>query len=245
MLNSFGVIALGDADIEQHCMGSLLVKGNLNGNAYGFADSEYVNEPSYIAGYVSKPGKPNGRSKYSGIPLYVGSSNTVDGSTLNGIENYYADPIYVSDSYISWDRVYSAAADVIDFVQEETKDFEPIVIQYSWQEITIQRGTITNLITGSEYCKIRLTGDYTGETTVINVLDGGSVINPQVIGLTQGEENPESEPICIMYPNAQKVVIPTELTPEIGCVIAPDADIEGKGGNTNGCLFGKSVSTYA
>jgi hypothetical protein len=41
------------------------------------------------------------------------------------------------------------------------------------------------------------------------------------------------------------VVIPTELTPEIGCILAPYADILITGGNTNGCLFGQNISTLA
>ena len=100
------------------------------------------------------------------------------------------------------------------------------------------------MILGGNYCKIRLTGEYTGGTTVINVLDSGTVPNPQVVGLSQGEENAGSEPICITYPYAEGVVVPTELTPEIGCIIAPYANIAVKGGNTNGCLFGWNVSTY-
>lgn len=115
-------------------MGSLLVRGNLSGNTNNFADTPYINEPSYIGGYVSKPGGPNGRSKYSGVPLYVGSSNTVDGTTLNGIVNYsHGDPIFISDEYISWAWVYASAVDTIDYVQELSAGAEPIRIQWSWQ----------------------------------------------------------------------------------------------------------------
>jgi len=246
LLNHFGIIAFGDVDLSQHCMGNLLVKGNLSGNYNNFADSPYNIEPSYIEGYISKPGGPNGRSKYSNIPIYVGSVNIVDGNSLNGIANYnHQDPIYITNSYIEWGRIYKLAIDEIARIQSANDNRTTITIQWPWQEINIQRGVITNLVTGGSYCKIRLVGESDGNTTVINVLDSGSVINPQVIGLQQGEENPNGEPICITYPNATEVKIPPEMTPEIGCVIAPYADIVITGGNTNGSLLAKNITTTA
>jgi len=245
-MNYYGVIALGNADINQHCMGNLLVQGDLSGNYNNFADSPYTVAPSYIAGYVSKPGGPNGRSKYSGIPLYVGSSNTVDGTTLNGMNWYnHDDPIIVTDNYVDWARIYEAATSEVYRIQNLSSLAPTVKPDWNWQEIEIQRGTITNLLVQGNFVKIRLTGNPTGEGTIINVLDSGTVLNPQVVGLSQGEENGGSEPICIVYPNANTVVIPTELTPEIGCVLAPYADIQINGGNTNGCLFGQNISTLA
>lgn len=246
LMNHFGIIAFGNVDLQQHCMGNLLIKGDLSGNHNNFADSPNNVEPSYIGGYVSKPGGPNGRSKYTGVPLYVGGLNTVTGTTLNVFERYnHDDPIYVTDDYISWDSVYAAGTEEVSHIQSLTADLDPVVTQWNWQEVTVTRGTITNLITNGQYCKIHLSGEATGAMTVINILDSGSVINPQVVGLSQGEENGGSEPICIVYPNANTVVIPVELTPEIGCVLAPYADIQINGGNTNGCLFGQNVTTYA
>ena len=58
---------------------------------------------------------------------------------------------------------------------------------WNWQEIEIQRGAITNLLVQGNYVKIKLVGESTGEGTVINVLDSGTVMNPQVTGLSQGE----------------------------------------------------------
>lgn len=227
-------------------MGNLLIKGDLSGNYNNFADSPYTVEPSYIQGLISKPGGPNGRSKYSGIPIYVGDVNAVQGSTLNGIPNYnHQDPIYITNTYVDWDRIQSLATDEIADVQLANDTYESIMVQWSWQEINVRRGTVTNVVTRNQYCKIHLVGEDTGETTVINVLDGGSVINPQVVGLSQGEENPDGEPICIMYPNATEVKIPPEMTPEIGCILAPFADIVITGGNTNGCLLGKNITTTA
>jgi choice-of-anchor A domain-containing protein len=226
LMNHFGIIAFGNVDLQQHCMGNLLIKGDLSGNHNNFADSPNNVEPSYIGGYVSKPGGPNGRSKYTGVPLYVGGLNTVAGTTLNVFERYnHDDPIYVTDDYISWDSVYAAGTEEVSHIQSLTADLDPVVTQWNWQEVTVTRGAITNLITNGQYCKIHLSGEATGTMTVINILDSGSVINPQVVGLSQGEENGGSEPICIVYPNANTVVIPTELTPEIGCVLAPYADI--------------------
>ena len=245
-MNHYGVIALGNADINQHCMGNLLIQGNLSGNYNNFADSPYTVAPSYIAGYVSKPGGPNGRSKYSGIPLYVGSSNTVDGTTLNGMNWYnHDDPIIVTDNYVDWARIYESATSEVYRIQSLSSLAPTFKPDWNWQEIEIQRGTITNLLVQGNFVKIRLTGNPTGEGTIINVLDSGTVLNPQVVGLSQGEENGGSEPICIVYPNANTVVIPTELTPEIGCVLAPYADIQINGGNTNGCVFGQNISTLA
>jgi choice-of-anchor A domain-containing protein len=170
----------------------------------------------------------------------------VAGTTLNVFERYnHDDPIYVTDDYISWDSVYAAGVEEVSHIQSLTANLDPVVTQWNWQEVTVTRGAITNLITNGQYCKIHLSGEATGAMTVINILDSGSVINPQVVGLSQGEENGGSEPICIVYPNANTVVIPVELTPEIGCVLAPYADIQINGGNTNGCLFGQNVTTYA
>ena len=110
-------------------MGNLLVKGNLSGSSNSFADSPYVLEPSYIGGYISKTGGPNGRSKYSGVPLYVGTSNTVDGTSLNGMENYnHEDPIIATDDYISWEKILDVGIVEIGAIQEISAAVSPITV---------------------------------------------------------------------------------------------------------------------
>lgn len=188
LMNHYGIIAFGDVELNQHCMGSLLIRGNLSGNWNNFADSPTTVAPSYIGGYVSKPGGPNGRSKYSGIPLYVGLSNTIEGNALNGMMWYnHQDPIIATDYYVDWDQVAWAAIGENFRIQELAMAAPTITPAWNWQEIEIQRGAITNLLVQGNYVKIKLVGESTGEGTVINVLDSGTVMNPQVIGLSQGE----------------------------------------------------------
>ena len=77
LLNQFNVVSFGDVEMNTHCMGAVLIKGDYSGIGSGFSDSANVNTPSYIGGYVSYDGPCNSRNKHDKIPLYVGTSNTV------------------------------------------------------------------------------------------------------------------------------------------------------------------------
>ena len=246
ILNQFNIVSFGDTELNIHCMGGILSKGSLSGNGSGFSDSEQVTVPSYIGGLISNfSGIYHSRNHHPEVPLYVGTDNTVtnDGKDLNGIGGFNAHGagvVYETDDYLDWDKLYSAVKGTVNGLQNySTESYE--ISGDNWQTIQIPAGATVSLTTNGKYARIQLTGD-TSKTTVINIKDSGNVYLPQVTGMGSGEDG-DSMPIAFTFPNASKVTIPTALTPAIGHVVAPDAEISIEGGNYNGCMVGKSVTS--
>lgn len=242
LLNQFNVVSFGDVEMNTHCMGAVLIKGDYSGIGSGFSDSANVNTPSYIGGYVSYDGPCNSRNKHDKIPLYVGTSNTVsdNGKTLNGKVNFNQEgQIYTTDSYVDWSALKSAvtltSVQLTDY-SEETYD-----ITGDWQTIEINAGSNVTLNTHGRRVFINIKGTST-VATVINILDSGTVTNfPKIEGLV-AEEDESGIPIVFNLPNASAVNIDSISTPVFGHVIAPNAEINMPTGNYNGCFIGNGMS---
>lgn len=242
LLNQFNVVSFGDVEMNTHCMGAVLIKGDYSGIGSGFSDSANVNTPSYIGGYVSYDGPCNSRNKHDKIPLYVGTSNTVsdNGKTLNGKVNFNQEgQIYTTDSYVDWSALKSAvtatSAQLTDY-SAETYD-----ITGDWQTIEINAGSNVTLNTHGRRAFINIKGTST-VATVINILDSGTVTNfPKIEGLV-AKEDESGIPIVFNLPNASAVNIDSISTPVFGHVIAPNAEINMPTGNYNGCFIGNGMS---
>ena len=242
LLNQFNVVSFGDVEMNTHCMGAVLIKGDYSGIGSGFSDSANVNTPSYIGGYVSYDGPCNSRNKHDKIPLYVGTSNTVsdNGKTLNGKVNFNQEgQIYTTDSYVDWSALKSAvtatSAQLTDY-SAETYD-----ITSDWQTIEINAGSNVTLNTHGRRAFINIKGTSTA-ATVINILDSGTVTNfPKIEGLV-AEEDESGIPIVFNLPNASAVNIDSISTPVFGHVIAPNAEINMPTGNYNGCFIGNGMT---
>lgn len=242
LLNQFNVVSFGDVEMNTHCMGAVLIKGDYSGIGSGFSDSANVNTPSYIGGYVSYDGPCNSRNKHDKIPLYVGTSNTVsdNGKTLNGKVNFNQEgQIYTTDSYVDWSALKSAVT--ATSVQLTDYSAETYDITGDWQTIEINTGSNVTLNTHGRRVFINIKGSSTA-ATVINILDSGTVTNfPKIEGLV-AEEDESGIPIVFNLPNASAVNIDSISTPVFGHVIAPNAEINMPTGNYNGCFIGNGMS---
>ena len=242
LLNQFNVVSFGDVEMNTHCMGAVLIKGDYSGIGSGFSDSANVNTPSYIGGYVSYDGPCNSRNKHDKIPLYVGTSNTVsdNGKTLNGKVNFNQEgQIYTTDSYVDWSALKSAVT--LTSVQLTDYSAETYDITGDWQTIEINTGSNVTLNTHGRRVFINIKGTST-VATVINILDSGTVTNfPKIEGLV-AEEDESGIPIVFNLPNASAVNIDSISTPVFGHVIAPNAEINMPTGNYNGCFIGNGMS---
>ena len=242
LLNQFNVVSFGDVEMNTHCMGAVLIKGDYSGIGSGFSDSANVNTPSYIGGYVSYDGPCNSRNKHDKIPLYVGTSNTVsdNGKTLNGKVNFNQEgQIYTTDSYVDWSALKSAVT--LTSVQLTDYSAETYDITGDWQTIEINAGSNVTLNTHGRRVFINIKGTST-VATVINILDSGTVSNfPKITNLT-AKEDESGIPIVFNLPNASAVNIDSISTPVFGHVIAPNAEINMPTGNYNGCFIGNGMS---
>lgn len=242
LLNQFNVVSFGDVEMNTHCMGAVLIKGDYSGIGSGFSDSANVNTPSYIGGYVSYDGPCNSRNKHDKIPLYVGTSNTVsdNGKTLNGKVNFNQEgQIYTTDSYVDWSALKAAVT--ATSVQLTDYSAETYDITGDWQTIEINAGSNVTLNTHGRRVFINIKGSSTA-ATVINILDSGTVTNfPKIEGLV-AKEDESGIPIVFNLPNASAVNIDSISTPVFGHVIAPNAEINMPTGNYNGCFIGNGMS---
>ena len=242
LLNQFNVVSFGDVEMNTHCMGAVLIKGDYSGIGSGFSDSANVNTPSYIGGYVSYDGPCNSRNKHDKIPLYVGTSNTVsdNGKTLNGKVNFNQEgQIYTTDSYVDWSALKSAVT--ATSAQLANYSAETYDITGDWQTIEINAGSNVTLNTHGRRAFINIKGTST-VATVINILDSGTVTNfPKIEGLV-AEEDESGIPIVFNLPNASAVNIDSISTPVFGHVIAPNAEINMPTGNYNGCFIGNGMT---
>lgn len=242
LLNQFNVVSFGDVEMNTHCMGAVLIKGDYSGIGSGFSDSANVNTPSYIGGYVSYDGPCNSRNKHDKIPLYVGTSNTVsdNGKTLNGKVNFNQEgQIYTTDSYVDWSALKSAVT--ATSAQLANYSAETYDITGDWQTIEINTGSNVTLNTHGRRVFINIKGSSTA-ATVINILDSGTVSNfPKITNLT-AKEDESGIPIVFNLPNASAVNIDSISTPVFGHVIAPNAEINMPTGNYNGCFIGNGMT---
>lgn len=242
LLNQFNVVSFGDVEMNTHCMGAVLIKGDYSGIGSGFSDSANVNTPSYIGGYVSYDGPCNSRNKHDKIPLYVGTSNTVsdNGKTLNGKVNFNQEgQIYTTDSYVDWSALKSAVT--ATSAQLANYSAETYDITGDWQTIEINAGSNVTLNTHGRRVFINIKGTSTA-ATVINILDSGTVSNfPKITNLT-AKEDESGIPIVFNLPNVSAVNIDSISTPVFGHVIAPNAEINMPTGNYNGCFIGNGMS---
>ena len=242
LLNQFNVVSFGEVEMNTHCMGAVLIKGDYSGIGSGFSDSANVNIPSYIGGYVSYDGPCNSRNAHENFPLYVGSSNTVsdNGKALNGRGDFnQGGQIYTTDSYVDWSALKSAVT--ATSAQLANYSAETYDITGDWQTIEINTGSNVTLNTHGRRVFINIKGSSTA-ATVINILDSGTVSNfPKITNLT-AKEDESGIPIAFNLPNASAVNIDSISTPVFGHVIAPNAEINMPTGNYNGCFIGNGMT---
>ncbi|MBQ9157585.1 MAG: choice-of-anchor A family protein [Eubacterium sp.] len=253
--SGYQMVCFGNAQINLHTMGSVLVAGDLTEGqgANGIADSPFSVTPSYVAGYVNGRQGFNNRQKQNPVQvLYVGSSNRIsdDGKYLNGVgsdEGYnHGGTIEYNDHYVDWTRLKSVMVSTSSLMaSSSTKTYSGLS---DWQEIKdITAGssvTLSNL--GTHKTKLEIQGS-NNNFTVITITDSGTVYVPQVIKyngqtLSTNEDN-EDMPVIFNFPNASEVIIPADLTPSFGHILAPNANVTVEAGNFNGIIICNNLVT--
>ena len=229
ILNGFNLIALcppsdtvdgtgvGDGDVElvTHCMGGVLVRGDLIDMGGGsIADASDLRKPSVVGGSIPTKTQTfvNGRKNRVGtdVPFYVGTDNTVVGYIVNGVkaqENYSGTIIgynaggetIVSDHYIDWDRLQSmviassgnminTAKDTIDITSDNQQS---IVVGYG----TSTKFTLDSSINDQVIIKIKLPWSKDDPDLKAHLLDPDAPATILNFGTTEDMDLPKVEVI--------------------------------------------------
>ena len=255
-LNGYNVLSFGNVSLETHCMGALLIQGNLDMVHYaGYADGADL-PPSYVAGSI-KGGPYNSRDEQVQSPLYAGPSNEVvfeynqnlwrDVYSVNGVTTGYGGrtPAYSSSDFFDFNR----ALQVIREYGAAMAKSGTVVTPDESGKLTINAGEHVIIESMNGISEIDIVGDTSGTSnTIINVLQAGEITGvpvvkhngkqPEVV-----EQSSSGTAIVWNFPNATKLVTPTGNW--IGHVIAPEADVTQPGGNYNGCYVCKSFTSAA
>ena len=264
MLNGYNVIAFGDADMTIHCVGALLIEGDLK--IPSFADGvkemdEAVSgkiPPSYIKGYCD--GVFNGRNDTKATALYVGSINKVVSWESNGNQQYSVNgipagmlgqgstpPIYVSDDYFN----FELAKKILEANQQSmvANAGSNVVKPDRNGTITVNVGDNVIIESLAGVNRINIIGDHSDDVnTTISILDEGSILMPTEI-LHNGNQPKVQEwytdgsSIVWNYPNVDEIIIPSISW--VGHVIAPNAHVNQLGGNYNGTIICNSLKSEA
>ena len=145
-----GESAFGDGDflMKNHCMGGVLIRGDIiHMSGTGVADSEFIEKPSVIGGYVPANAQPfinnreNNNNSWNG---YVGSVNTVVGETVNGvtasgspskprpdgsIRGYTGSAGHTAaygDTYIDWDKLQQDIVNTSEKLAENRREITAV-----------------------------------------------------------------------------------------------------------------------
>lgn len=264
MLNGYNVIAFGDADMTIHCVGALLIEGDLK--IPSFADGvkemdEAVSgkiPPSYIKGYCD--GVFNGRNDTKATALYVGPINKVVSWESNGNQQYSVNgipagmlgqgstpPIYVSDDYFN----FELAKKILEANQQSmvANAGSNVVKPDRNGTITVNVGDNVIIESLAGVNRINIIGDHSDDVnTTISILDEGSILMPTEI-LHNGNQPKVQEwytdgsSIVWNYPNVDEIIIPSISW--VGHVIAPNAHVNQLGGNYNGTIICNSLESEA
>lgn len=256
-LRGYNVLAFGNAHLNLHAMGALLVQGEYSGGSgnSGFADGKDL-PPSYIKGELSAPNSVyNSRNSNTNAPLYVGSAaNTVKVTGSESAPQYQVNglytgnggktPAYTSDKFFNFNEAYA----VVKADQGTMLSRSSGVVTDVYGKITINMGDNVTISSLQGIHTIDIVGDIQQEVnTTINVVCAGDVSMPNInINGTQPqvkEQDDTGVSIVWNFTQADSVTLPTMNW--IGHVIAPDSNVSQGSGNYNGCIICKNLYSGA
>ena len=264
LLQNYGVVTSGNANLDTHTMAAILVGGNLTGRGSGFADDVQTakNVSSYVKGSVENfSGTSASRAGNTDLaPLYLGTVNRVEGveQTWNdyivwGKYRYNStdssnvgNPVYITDDYVDFNRLYQVIREESQQLLVQGSSGRPIVegrtlTITAGQYVTIPEDMLANCDT------INIIGNLEDATnTIINLPQSGTINLPRV--LINGSQPAVQEAgagtaFVWNMPNATDVNVPTQNW--VGHIIAPDAKITQKGGNYNGGFICRELDSDA
>ena len=267
LLEHYQIIMRENAKLDLHCMGSVLIGGDLTGAGSGFADDlkSAENVSSYIRGSVADfAGSSATRcGGHDLAPLYVGSANNVnvvegteatwDSYFVNGKRAYnqtdshnIGNIVYTSDDYVDWDKLYNAIRRESDMLLEQGKTGRPAVSE-DGSVLTITAGQYVTIESLQGVREINIIGDITtAVNTLINVLDHGVINMPTVLvnGSDPGTgESGAGTAYVWNIPYATEINLQSRNF--LGHLIAPDAFIKQTSGQYTGGFIAREIETAA
>ena len=259
----FATVCFGDADLRQHTMGGVLVKGDLTAPGAGFADTA-GGLPSYVKGMVKGGGAYSGRSPVA-PPLYVSSQNTVTENygtyTVNGaVTSDQHSPVYISDNFVDFDAMEAAVKTASNLLAMEPGiSPEPYMSSGLWT-IDVPIGSTVTVDYQDEngnplyIGRINFIGDSTDKSqTLVNYPQTGTIRAPELMmngSQMMGTEEHNSIGTSILFnlPNAEEFTWKMEngqsmAHPWVGHIVAPNADVDLHSGNYAGTVICKNFVT--
>lgn len=238
LMSHYNLVTLGDLNGLTHVVGPILVGGDLNAQLYHSQVTNNVS--SYIKGKITNGGNVNSTDGTKPT-LYLGSSNKVDGSNVNG-SWYTNNPIVVTDNYLDFDKLYSN-------VRSQSKNLPAgqVVTPDENGVITIEEGTANTIETlvGVTSIDVKASVNSTN-LTLITIKDSGAVSFPGMLinggQYNTGESSGAGTAIVWNMPNANSVSFPSMGF--TGHLIAPNADVTYPTSNYGGCFIVKTMDGH-
>lgn len=246
LLKNYNVVSFQDTTMNAHCMGGILIHGDLKGNASGYADIGTLEAPSYVSGSLKEfSGWYNSRNGNVKTPLYIGSVNKIRmeyGNTFINDKYSGQSPAYHSDDFVDWDRLSRIIKETsVNLKKKSTKTIDITKNYEMGTPLEIEAGSNVTLRMNGHYVHIRLIGEISKNKTIIN-LEGNEVSIPRIVNELSNAENGKGTSIVWNCPNVKSVNILSALSPEVGHVIALDANLKVESCNYNGCLISQKAT---
>lgn len=246
LLKNYNVVSFQDTTMNTHCMGGILIHGDLKGNASGYADIGTLEAPSYVSGSLKEfSGWYNSRNGNVKTPLYIGSVNKIRmeyGNTFINDKYSGQSPAYHSDDFVDWDRLSRIIKETsVNLKKKSTKTIDITKNYEMGTPLEIEAGSNVTLRMNGHYVHIRLIGEISKNKTIIN-LEGNEVSIPRIVNELSNAENGKGTSIVWNCPNVKSVNILSALSPEVGHVIALDANLKVESCNYNGCLISQKAT---
>ncbi len=259
-LNGYNFVAFGDLVLNKHCMGAVLVAGDLINQNDGISFADASNIPaSFVKGnwILKNDARYAGRNPDNVGPLYLGTVNDAmakrylrdgnveryiftdaNGTKLDRWGSKYS--YYISDSFVNFERAKSAIAADMAILESRCIDNGDYKKENGAYQIPFgTSGTISGI------SMINLTGnEKAGTATVITVLDSGAVQLPDMRmngGNISVDEVGGGSGIVWLFPNATSITGGGDIW--VGHVVAPNANINLPSSNFNGCMIGNNITS--
>ena len=252
ILNNYNVFVSGDY-IGQHVVGSVVTGGMFKGSLSGLSTGgEYFHKsPSYIRGNFE-----SGNTIYTNTDVYMGTVNN-NGNKIylvNDKNEQREDAVLYTDSYIDfnqWDQLTEQAKNIaknssvtVSYNEAgELVSSNPDEVSIQGKTLNVQAGNTVFMEFGNmEGMTINVIPSVNTNTVITSNEQGINLPLTQIDGKDPENIENHNEGISLVYsfPNAKSVIAEREIT---GHIVAPQAKIELSGGEYNGCLIAKNVSS--
>ena len=255
ILNNFNYFVREGANTN-HTVGPVVVGGAATIGTLGNGNANSQRVSSYIKG-LAKTGNFAGASN---LTLYLGTVNKNNSETnVAGIKE-----IKYTDDYIDFDKAFSALNSQANSVSGDVKITDSNISNMTSSNPSLYtvtntywKGMQVDLEPGYSYefdsfnnvgiINIKTNNATEGADTIIRVKSGSTISSfpwTYVNGSQpSASENGDGCSITWVLPAATSITM--ESTTYVGHIVAPNADIEIKGGNYNGCIIANSLVSQA